>query len=388
MTNLRSIHPFPARMAPEIALAGLTDLEPGSRLLDPMCGSGTVLRAGVENGLRVLGRDIDPFAVLIAKVWTSPPARSRFLNEVSGVVTHAMREIRRFPSGLTLDDESREFIEYWFAEPQLTDLARLAVAIRDGNWMTRDALWLVFGSLIIAKDRGASLARDVSHSRPHRVAEQVAFSVLTEFERSADRMASRFRNESVGGVADVRQGDSRSLSDVPSSSIDRIITSPPYLNALDYLRGHRLALVWMGHSTTSLRHLRSSAIGAERILTSSPFDPMPFIDPSSDSDVPRRVAGWARRYLEDAHEAVVEAQRVLRPGGEVTFVVGNSNLQGCRVDNAEMFRDRLLSVGIEITSLETREIPLASRYLPTPKEGSGLARRMRTEVVLTGRKPA
>ena len=47
-------------------------------------------------------------------------------------------------------------------------------------------------------------------------------------------------------------------------SIDMVITSPPYLNAIDYLRGHRLSLVWLGHQLSGLRMIRSGSVGAER----------------------------------------------------------------------------------------------------------------------------
>src|SRR3954469_22333983 len=80
------IHPFPARMAPELVLSEVARLDPGQTLLDPMCGSGTVLRLGVIAGLRVLGRDIDPLSVLMASVWTTKLDRSRFLHDAHALL--------------------------------------------------------------------------------------------------------------------------------------------------------------------------------------------------------------------------------------------------------------------------------------------------------------
>ena len=62
---LVSIHPFPARMAPELAGRSLVTVPDGGLVLDPMCGSGTVARAAVEKGLRCVGTDVDPLAVLM-----------------------------------------------------------------------------------------------------------------------------------------------------------------------------------------------------------------------------------------------------------------------------------------------------------------------------------
>ena len=39
--------------------------------------------------------------------------------------------------------------------------------------------------------------------------------------------------------------------------------SPPYLTAIDYLRGHRLALVWFGSGILDQRSVRAGSIGAE-----------------------------------------------------------------------------------------------------------------------------
>ena len=63
MLNISPIHPFPARMAPEIALSEINNLPTSSTILDPMMGSGTVLRVGSTNGHHVIGRDLDPLAV-------------------------------------------------------------------------------------------------------------------------------------------------------------------------------------------------------------------------------------------------------------------------------------------------------------------------------------
>ena len=70
--QIRSVHPFPARMAPELVLHSLKLLPPGSTVLDPMAGSGTVLRQALAMGHHAIGFDMDPLAVLMSRVWTTP----------------------------------------------------------------------------------------------------------------------------------------------------------------------------------------------------------------------------------------------------------------------------------------------------------------------------
>ena len=65
------VHPFPARMAPDIALEVVAEAKKPLRVLDPMMGSGTVLALARSHGHHALGLDIDPLAVLISKVWTT-----------------------------------------------------------------------------------------------------------------------------------------------------------------------------------------------------------------------------------------------------------------------------------------------------------------------------
>src|ERR1700733_12154473 len=66
------IHPFPARMAPGIALEALRESKSQLRVLDPMAGSGTVLAVARRKGHRAIGVDMGPLAVLLASVWTRP----------------------------------------------------------------------------------------------------------------------------------------------------------------------------------------------------------------------------------------------------------------------------------------------------------------------------
>ena len=62
-----SVHPFPARMAPGIALDVVEKCEEPLRILDPMSGSGTVLAVAQTVKHHAIGIDTDPLAVLISK---------------------------------------------------------------------------------------------------------------------------------------------------------------------------------------------------------------------------------------------------------------------------------------------------------------------------------
>lgn len=393
-TAIRAIHPFPARMAPELALQPLQALPANSLVLDPMSGSGTVLRHALSLGHRAIGFDVDPLAVLMAKVWTSPLDGDEVEKELATVLQEADDvDLRRCKlPWVQHGSQTQKFIEYWFAPEQRRALTRLAYVLhcrrgrlsRGARNSTLDVLQLGLSRIIVTKDAGASLARDTSHSRPHRVGDTSDFDVWAGFQRSVRQIVSRSSENPPSTAATISLGDARALK-VASASVDAVITSPPYLNAIDYLRGHRLALVWLGYTFEELRDIRSSSIGAER---------SPDVDRADLESVmrgitagqafERRVEGMIKRYAGDLLSLANQVATVLRPGGLATFVVGNSCLKGSFVNNAQGLSLAAQQFGMTLVGETTRELPAASRYLPVT--GADLSKRMRTEVVLTLRR--
>jgi hypothetical protein len=124
---MRSIHPFPARMAPDLAEALIGQLPRKTVVLDPMAGSGVVLRHAVENGHSALGCDIDPLALLMARTWTSPGEGSGIADialELASAAKNRRGHIG-YPEWIARDIETCRFVELWFEERQRTELSRL-----------------------------------------------------------------------------------------------------------------------------------------------------------------------------------------------------------------------------------------------------------------------
>lgn len=378
-------------MAPELALQPLQALRPNSLVLDPMSGSGTVLRHALALGHRAIGFDVDPLAVLMARVWTSPIDPDE--------VERQLRSLRREAAALdlrssrlpwvTTSPKTREFIDYWFAQEQRRALTRIAYvlhqrrsALQPGERNAElDVLQLALSRIIVTKESGASLARDTSHSRPHRVADTCDFDVNVGFERCVRQIVHRAGESVVRTGAQISLGDARSLG-LKAKSVDAVITSPPYLNAIDYLRGHRLALVWLGYSLDELRTIRSNSIGAERAPDAARADLQAVTQSmAGDQLFDSRIDGMIRRYAGDLLSLAQQVSEVLKPGGLATYVVGNSCLKGNFVDNASGLLTAARHFGMKLVNQTTRDLPAGSRYLPVT--GADLTKRMRSEVVLT-----
>lgn len=394
---IRPIHPFPARMAPDLVTDALTDLKPGSVVLDPMAGSGTVLRQASEHGHSAIGFDLDPMAVLVSRAWTTSTrddAIDRVYRRVLAHVTGLGRSSPRLP-WIDDDKETADFVRFWFGPKQRVVLRRIAHALaadhepRDAAAL--DVIRIALSRIIITKEKGASLGRDISRSRPHKTMETSAFDVMAAFERSVETVRKRLKDSPPPGRVRVSCGDARRLKGVRDSSVDLVLTSPPYLNQIDYIRGHRLALVWLGHRCDDLRTIRGTSIGTERGLS------LPEESASVRSVVRAmapvtgllsRHSAMITRYAVDILNVMAEISRVLRPDGRAVLVVGNSCLKETFVKNTHGVIRAGLDAGLQLECKVERRLPISRRSLPLPSKTSApLGRRMRTESVVTFLKP-
>lgn len=384
--ELTTIHPFPARMAPDLVQDALNLLPEKGKILDPMCGSGTVARSAIEAGHDCVGVDLDPLAVLMSRAWTDRKVDTdAILNDAAVIINHA-KSLNECDVQRPSDTETRDFIAFWFAARQEDALARITTVLRHFDRPTKTALKVALSRIIISKEMKASLARDTSHSRPHKVAEQNDFDVFGGFEKSARILVRRLLPSRMLGRADIRLGDARTLENVDDNGFDMVITSPPYLNAIDYLRGHRMSLVWMGHLMASLRKTRSSSVGAERIMRQRPqlLDVEQFVTRDEGATIGERHFGWIRRYASDMEAVLTQIRRKLKPTGCAVLVLGNSFVRGARVRNAELIEALATQIGFAVQDRKTRNILARRRYLPPPGSGkNALDTRMRLETVLT-----
>jgi hypothetical protein len=386
-----NVHPFPARMAPELALNALTALKKGDIVLDPMTGSGTVLQQARSLGLRSLGFDLDPLAVLISRVSTTVVADEEVADGAARLLdasTKLNASSVRLP-WIDGDSDAESFVDYWFGKPQQAVLRRLSFLLLEPercgiSEQIADVLRISLSRIIVTKASSASLAQDTSHSRPHKVRAESAYDVLDGFARSVRSVRKRIAKIPRTGTAEVNLGDARDLQTVTDASVDMVLTSPPYLNAIDYMRGHKMSLIWLGFPLKKLTQTRSESVGAERRPDKEPSGDAieQIIEAMGDiSALPSRYQGMIRRYAIDLQEMLAEVARVLKRHATATFVMGNSCLKGVYIQNSEGLIVAGELAGLTKTDQSERDLPSGSRYLPTPKSGA-LSKRMRKEVIV------
>ena len=153
------------------------------------------------------------------------------------------------------------------------------------------------------------------------------------------------------------------------------------------MRGHRMALVWLGHKLSELRDIRSASIGAER-GPDNKHAALLFLDIQKEMGdaaalLPRHNAMIAR-YSEDLYRMMSEIARVLKADGKAVLVVGNSCLKGSFISNSKGVAHASAMVGLRLDDEIVRDLPDRHRYLPMPSGTEDpLGKRMRTESILT-----
>ncbi|EGP09859.1 hypothetical protein CSIRO_0290 [Bradyrhizobiaceae bacterium SG-6C] len=388
------VHPFPARMAPGIALDIIPSTKEPIRILDPMMGSGTVLAVARSKGHRAIGVDMDPLAVLISRVWTTPIDAEEVCEKAKEVLSKALQRSRTITTysayPTSSDNETRDFVDYWFDTAARKQLASLAQTIeRIKNDRVRDALWCAFSRLIITKANGASLAMDLSHSRPHKSFDKAPAMPFDHFLTAVDHVVRNCignKDEHRGPSTTIYLADARKLP-IKSGSIDLVLTSPPYLNAIDYMRCSKFSLVWMKSNIGNLRQIRSNSVGAELKSTAASGNEDVKTVISEMKLTPKlqpKYTAMLARYVDDMMQSVKETERVLSRGGKAVYVVGENTVRGTFIPNAKLVSAVAELAGLKFDSKYSRKLPENRRYLPPPTQGSaGLNGRMRREVVLT-----
>ncbi len=390
-----SFHPFPARLPLSVAESLLRNISaPDAIILDPMAGSGTTIVAAKKLGREALGFDLDPLALLIARcavhdhdTVSLQELKIRILDRAKSL---AISNEAEFSLQKLFQQEEAGFIRFWYPESSQIQLSALAEAIcEEPAGPNRSFAWVVFSSLIVAKSAGASFALDISRSRPHKRDIKPIILPFIGWER---RFNAAIKNVPFSGMPSavhcgVSRADARALP-VQNDSVDLILTSPPYLNAIDYMRAHKFSLIWMGYPLHVLRNIRGTMIGSERGLWQMNGIPDKLERNIEEAPIEKRRRALIRHYLSDLHRVLLEMHRVLRTDGIAILVLGPTIISPGGNDAVRVVTEIGRPIGLELIGSTSRTLNPMRRSLPFPATlvGSPLAARMREEVIAAFRK--
>ena len=227
---------------------------------------------------------------------------------------------------------------------------------------------------------------DLSHSRPHKAFTRAPTKPFTKFVSAAKHVAASCIDvgaDDPGPNTYLHEGDARKLP-LKTGSVDLVLTSPPYLNAIDYMRCSKFSLVWMGHSIKKLRNIRSVSVGTEVGLCEDADIRSILSSLNVRSNLAARELAILTRYVYDMRQIVEETARVMSDGGRAVYVMGENTIRGTFIPNSRIVSRIARETGLSVKSRRSRHIPADRRYLPPPSvHDEALDGRMRREVVLT-----
>lgn len=326
-------HPYPARFIPQIPLTFIKLFtKEGETVLDPMCGCGTTLVEAFLNNRNSIGNDFNPLATLITKVKVTliPNTEFKYLKE-------KLQKMKRF---LNLD--------YKRINKRIESLPNRKIS-KIFNRVVTSKLEVIRETLLEIKEEGGhddiyDLGRVALSSTIWSLVEngdgldvdELFLKKVNSMEKELKKMSKIVKNPPK---VKVRTGDARKL-EVESNSVDLIVTSPPYINALDYYRVHMYNMLWLG---MDFDLFKKHEIGGHSHFIYNRF----------------RLLS---EYLGDMLRAMIEMNRVLKENKLCVIVVGNSSLEYELIESYKFFAEMSKFIGFKVVKTYFRNIDKTRKY--------------------------
>ncbi|PPF25838.1 DNA methyltransferase [Rathayibacter sp. AY1G1] len=345
-------------------------LEPGSVVTDPFSGTGTTPLAAAEYGHLGQSVDVNPFLVWLGNAKTrdyQEDIEATLLGAVSDVVDTA----QSFPARDRLWQPDIFRIERWWSPGSLHGLRTLRASIDTYNGDIRDLLEILLCRTLIASSSAAfnhqSMSfKDIAPGTRFKATDDDATIAL--FLAGAADLASS-ASSTLAGSAAVRLGDSRTgLADLEPA--DLVLTSPPYCNRMSYIRELRPYMYWTRYldAPSDAGDLDWRAIGGtwgtatSKLASWAAEHPTPIDSQllavceniSRDGGKSGPVlAAYVHKYHYDMWLHFQAAAGHVKPGGSVSYIVGNSTFSGHEVPVQKWYADMLSALGYVDVTVQT-----------------------------------
>ena len=348
-------------------------------VLDPFAGVGTTLVEAVKRNCDAYGFEINPYAALACEVKLE--AIRRKPQEVRDAATRLEDELRQrlragAPGPASAPPPGFRTRDPFFSprvERQVLLLKELIAKEKKG-WL-RKLLMVAMGSVMVGVSNYSyepSLGRRVSAGKSPILDADVPRIMRDKLLLMAEDMAvlRAARNGSQRSKTRVFCEDylDTAVKRLGLSSIDVLITSPPYLNNYHYVRNTRPQMFWLDFAaeTADLRELETSSFGKfwQTVRGEDPIT-LAFDYPELREKIDQLRAlnaergayggpGWANyaaTYFNDCRRFCQVTADVMKPGGLVLVVIGNNILQGIEFKTDEFFAHIAEESGFQIQGL-------------------------------------
>lgn len=368
------LHRFPAKFIPQVPAWALEQFaSQGTWVVDPFMGSGTTLVEALRFDVRAMGLDIDPLARLIASAKTNPPPSDALVSH-GAVVLEAARH-RRIRE-LIVPMRGVQQFEHWYAREAWRRLQALREAILDVDCDERSRCFLmvIFSSILrwVSNADDQSMKTYVSGTNRKRPPE-----VFETFGRALRRAVHRVREFEAarrgGAVARIPADGSATAFGLPDGTAHLIVTSPPYLDSVDYMYNFMLEYFWLGDilgvpDRATFNGLRRKYIGAKLPEEADPL-PAALVGVAGVEDMRGARRRAAETYFAKMDKHFAEAGRALRVGGRYVLVIGNSQTRSSILPVHDCLARLAAGRGLQIERAFAYRV--RRHYMKFPRRGRG-----------------
>jgi site-specific DNA-methyltransferase (cytosine-N4-specific) len=324
-------HTYPARFIPQLPLTFIMLFtKEKETIVDPFCGCGTTLVEAFLNNRHSIGNDFNPLATLITKVKTT------LIDEIELEYLNERRA--RINDCLNLENSK--------IDARLSNMPNRKIS-KLFNVKTASQLEAIQETLLEIKDEGHAdiydLARVALSSTIWSLVEHGIIDLKDSFLKKVAYIENELKKttnivENIPNVA-VINGDARKL-EIESESTDLIVTSPPYVNALDYYRVHMYNMYWLDMDFDAFKR---HEIGAHSRFINNRF----------------RLLS---EYLGDMLRSMIEMNRILKQDKLCVIVVGNSSLEYELIESYKFFAEMSKKIGFQPIKTIFRNIDKTKKY--------------------------
>tara|TARA_B110000211_G_C14093249_1_gene560774 strand:+ start:11516 stop:12940 length:1425 start_codon:yes stop_codon:yes gene_type:complete len=351
------IHKYPAKLLKHIPIFFLNSKilngNDNATVLDPFCGSGTVLLESILNGFDAIGCDANPLARLIASVKTTPLDPESLNRYLKSIVKRA-KQFRKY------DKKNIVNVDHWFPLDTQVNLSKIHRAIKEvSNKQERDFLLVTFSN-IVKKSSFADpnlsvpvkikpekyLNLDLKNKLEEQVKQIETLDIYKVFNEQLKKNIQRIKlihDKEINNTASIVSCDARKITKdlnteiemYASNSVDFILTSPPYAGAQKYIRSSSLNLGWLEYCEDKpLRFYEKQNIGREH-YTKGEYSKCLKVGVDCIDEMLLKIwnlnplrAHINGNFLLEMESAIKEMYRVLKLGSNAVIVIGNNEVCG------------------------------------------------------------
>ena len=373
-----SYHRYPAKFIPQIVDRLVNDYTKiGDVVLDPFGGCGTTLVESQLLGRNSVGTDVNPIAKLITQVKVTPIKPKILQREVERVLS-ALENYA--PTSSVRKSYRHERLEYWFEPDIIQELDYIYKVInKTKNTHVRRFFLVAFSHNL--KNASRWLMKSI---KPTIDKKKIPQSPCKSFSRHLKSMMrknkSYYETLSQRGHLDVqtkmyKRDATRKTLPIENNSVNLIVTSPPYVTSYEYADLHQLSLLWFGNDprfkqwnkhVDDFSRFRKEFIGTKHKGKGSTDFNSKLAEQIIKELIPKKnaLSVSVGDYFSDMNLAFIQMYRVLQRGGHACVVIGNTNLKGVDILNAEVAAEQMSRIGFEKVKFIKREA--ASNKAITP----------------------